>query len=108
MDEPFRALDALTKGVVQEFLLKIFDSTPHTIFFITHDLIEAIFLADNVYVMTSRPGRLKKEISVLLPRPRSLTMLNSPEFLRLKEELTDVVHEEALKAFELGEREAAR
>jgi NitT/TauT family transport system ATP-binding protein len=108
MDEPFRALDALTKGVVQDFLLKIFDTAPHTIFFITHDLIEAIFLADKVCVMTSRPGRVKKMIRVALPRPRSIKLLNSPEFLRLKDELTDAIHEEALKAFELGEREAAR
>ena len=108
MDEPFRALDALTKGVVQDFLLKIFDTEPHTIFFITHDLIEAIFLADKIFVMTSRPGKLKKMIEVGLPRPRSLNLLNSPDFLRLKGELTDAIHEEALKAFEMGEREAAR
>ena len=108
MDEPFRALDALTKSVVQEFLLKIYDNTPHTIFFITHDLLEAIFLADRVYVMTSRPGKVKKVMKVDLARPRSTRLLNSPEFLRLKDELIDAVHEEALKAFELGEREAAR
>ncbi|HEX2654923.1 MAG TPA: ABC transporter ATP-binding protein [Xanthobacteraceae bacterium] len=108
MDEPFRALDAMTKAVVQDFLLKIFDTSPHTIFFITHDLTEAIFLADKVYVMTSRPGRLKKMLSVNLPRPRTLDLVNASEFLRLKDELTDVIHEEAQKAFELGEREAAR
>lgn len=108
MDEPFRALDALTKTVVQDFLLKIYDASPHTIFFITHDLTEAILLGDRVYVMTSRPGRVKKLVAIHLPRPRPTTIVSSVEFLRLKEEVTEAVHEEALKAFELGEREAAR
>ena len=108
MDEPFRALDALTKAVVQDFLLRIYDASPHTIFFITHDLIEAILLADRVYVMTSRPGRVKKMLAVDLPRPRPPSIVSSREFLRLKSEVTEAIHEEALKAFELGEREAAR
>ncbi len=108
MDEPFRALDALTKTVVQDFLLKLYDTQPRTIFFITHDLIEAIFLADKVSVMTTRPGRMKKIMSINLPRPRSNKLLDSPEFLRLKDEVTEAVHEEAVKAFETGEREAAR
>jgi NitT/TauT family transport system ATP-binding protein len=108
MDEPFRALDAMTKAVVQEFLLKIYDATPHTILFITHDLIEAIFLGDKVCAMTSRPGRVKKTMAIDLPRPRTPDLVDAPEFLRLKEELTETVHDEAQKAFELGEREAAR
>jgi NitT/TauT family transport system ATP-binding protein len=108
MDEPFRALDAMTKALVQDFLLKIFDSTPRTTFFITHDLIEAIFLADTVYVMTSRPGRVKKKMKIDLDRPRHPELVDSPEFLSLKDELNEAIHEEALKAFELGEREAAR
>jgi NitT/TauT family transport system ATP-binding protein len=107
MDEPFRALDALTKCIVQDFLLKLYDEEPHTIFFITHDLIEALFLADTVTVMTTRPGRVKKTIRVDLPRPRSMKTLDAPEFLRLKKEVTDAVHEEAVKAFETGEKEAA-
>ncbi len=57
LDEPFRALDALTKSVVQEFLLELYDITPKTIFFITHDIAEAIFLADRIVIMTTRPGR---------------------------------------------------
>jgi NitT/TauT family transport system ATP-binding protein len=107
MDEPFRALDALTKCITQGFLLKLYDQEPHTVFFITHDLIEALFLADTVIVMTTRPGRVKKTVSVNLPRPRSMKTLNGTEFLRLKEEITDAVHEEAVKAFETGEKEAA-
>jgi NitT/TauT family transport system ATP-binding protein len=107
MDEPFRALDAMTKALVQDFLLKIYDTSPRTTFFVTHDLIEAIFLADSVYVMTSRPGRVKKTIEVTLDRPRHPELVDAPEFLRLKDELNETIHEEALKAFVLGEREAA-
>ena len=108
MDEPFRALDAINKSVVQEFLLQLFDSHPHTIFFITHDLREALFLGDRVGVMTTRPGRLKCIVDVGLPRPRSTEILDTPEFLRLKADVTEAVHEEALKAFVAGEREVAR
>lgn len=108
MDEPFRALDALAKSVVQDFLLRLFDTYPHTIFFITHDLREALFLGDRVAVMTTRPGRIKTVVDVGLPRPRSARMLNSAEFLRLKSEITEAVHGEAIKAFKAGEREAAR
>lgn len=108
MDEPFRALDALTKSVVQDFLLRLYDTLSQTIFFITHDLIEALFLGDRVAVMTTRPGRVKKIIDVDLPRPRSTRILDSVDFLRLKAEITEAVHEEAVKAFEMGEREAAR
>jgi NitT/TauT family transport system ATP-binding protein len=108
MDEPFRALDALTKSVVQDFLLRLYDTLPQTIFFITHDLIEALFLGDTVAVMTTRPGRVKKMINVNLPRPRSTRILDSAAFLKLKSEVTDAVHEEAVKAFEMGEKEAAK
>lgn len=108
MDEPFRALDALTKSVVQDFLLRLYDTLPQTIFFITHDLIEALFLGDTVAVMTTRPGRVKKIMNVDLPRPRSTQMLGSAEFLKLKSEVTEAVHEEAVKAFEMGEKEAAK
>lgn len=108
MDEPFRALDALTKSIMHDFLLRLYDADPYTIFFITHDLIEALFLADRVAVMTTRPGTIKTLFAVNLPRPRSYRVLSSPEFLRLKEDLTDAVHGEAVKAFEMGERELAR
>jgi ABC-type nitrate/sulfonate/bicarbonate transport system ATPase subunit len=64
MDEPFRALDALTKSVMHEFLLRLCDSEPYTIFFITHDLIEAIYLGDTVSVMSTRPGRIKCVVDI--------------------------------------------
>jgi len=107
LDEPFRALDALTKSVMHEYLLELYDLSHKTIFFITHDLEEAIFLGDMVVVMTTRPGFVKKLINVDLPRPRNYKMLTSPRFLELKREAVEGVHEEALKAFAAGERELA-
>lgn len=107
MDEPFRALDALTKSVMHEFLLRLYDQEPYTIFFITHDLIEAIYLGDKVIVMSTRPGRIKSVFDVDLPRPRSYKVLASEQFLALKSQVTDAVHEEAVKAFVAGERELA-
>jgi sulfonate transport system ATP-binding protein len=108
MDEPFRALDALTKSVMHEFLLKLYDIEPYTIFFITHDLIEAIYLGDTVSVMSTRPGRIKCVVGIELPRPRSHRLLTSREFLDLKARITEAVHEEAIKAFVAGERELAQ
>ena len=107
LDEPYRAMDTLTKSVMHECLLEIFDLTRKTIFFITHDLEEAIFLADRVVVMTTRPGRIKKVIEVDLPRPRNYRIVSSAQFGRLKQEAIDAIHEEARKAFEAGEREFA-
>ena len=107
LDEPFRALDALTKSVMHEYLLELYDLSRKTVFFITHDLEEAIFLADVVVIMTTRPGRVKKLVTVDLPRPRTYRLLSSPRFLELKRETIEGVHEEALKAFEAGERELA-
>jgi NitT/TauT family transport system ATP-binding protein len=107
MDEPFRALDALTKSVMHEFLLRLYDAEPCTIFFITHDLLEAIYLGDVVSVMTTRPGRIKKIARVDIQRPRSHKVFSSEYFLHLKDEVTAEVHIEAVKAFEAGERELA-
>src|SRR6185312_8244039 len=86
LDEPFRALDALTKSVVQEFLLELFDEVPKTIFFITHDIEEAIFLADTVIVMTTRPGRVLKTITIDVDRPRDHRVLTSERFIQLERE----------------------
>jgi NitT/TauT family transport system ATP-binding protein len=108
MDEPFRALDALTKSVMHEFLLRLYDREPYTIFFITHDLIEAIYLGDTVSVMTTRPGWIKSVVDIELPRPRSHHVFSSRKFLALKAQITEAVHEEAVKAFVAGERELAR
>lgn len=106
-DEPLRALDALTKSVVQERLLEIYDLNPRTCLFITHDLDEAIFLADRVVVMTTRPGMVKKEVRVNLPRPRTHEMLADVQFAEIRKELGELIHEEAKKSFEAGELELA-
>lgn len=107
LDEPFRAMDALTKGVAQEFLLRAYDRLRKTIFFITHDLEEALFLADRVVVMTTRPGRIKQVLNVDFERPRSFRVRASRHYLELKREVFEGVREEAIKAFEAGERELA-
>lgn len=107
LDEPFRAMDTVTKSASHQYLLEIFDVTRKTIFFITHDLEEALFLADKVHVMTSRPGYIKKTLAVDLPRPRHFSMITSEPFLKMKSELVEAVQEEARKAFEAGERELA-
>jgi len=107
LDEPFRAMDTVTKSASHQYLLELYDATGKTIFFITHDLEEAIFLADKVLVMTTRPGYIKKTLQVNLPRPRQYSMLASEEFLAMKAQLVEAVHEEAVKAFEAGEREMA-
>ena len=107
LDEPYRAMDALTKAIMHEALLEMYDRTKVTIFFITHDLDEAIFLGDRVYVLTTRPCSLKKVVDVKIPRPRNYEVLTSEQFRLLVEETKDAVHEEAIKAFQLGERELA-
>jgi NitT/TauT family transport system ATP-binding protein len=107
LDEPFRAMDALTKGVAQEFLLQVYDKVRKTVFFITHDLEEALFLADRVLVMTTRPGRINYVLNIDFERPRTFRMRSSKRYLELKSEVFAAVREEAAKAFEAGERELA-
>ena len=107
LDEPFRALDSMTKGLMHEYLLGVFEMTHKTIFFITHDLEEAVFLADRVYVMTTRPGTFRAVIDVDIPRPRDFRVLATEHFAELKEHITSEVEEETMKAFEAGERELA-
>ena len=80
LDEPFRALDAVAKSVMHEFVLELFDFSPRTMFFITHDLDEAILLADKVIVMTTRPARVKTVIEVGLPRPRSANVTGAARY----------------------------
>ena len=107
LDEPYRAMDSLTKSIMHEALLEVYDRTKVTIFFITHDLEEAIFLGDRVAIMTTRPATIKKIVDVKIPRPRSYETLSSEAFRKLVDETKEAVHEEAIKAFEAGERELA-
>jgi NitT/TauT family transport system ATP-binding protein len=100
MDEPFGALDAQTKIVMQEELLRIFDQTHKTIVFVTHAIEEAILLGDEVIVMTARPGRIKEVITVDLPRPRSLKLVSTKEFGMLFDRAFHLIREEVMKSLE--------
>ncbi|CAM3683574.1 ABC transporter ATP-binding protein [Bordetella sputigena] len=99
LDEPFGALDALTRSMMQRWLLDVWQKHRRTILFITHDVDEALFLGDRVLVMTARPGRVKLEQKVSLPRPRLPDIVTSPEFIELKRTLLAAIEEESLKSF---------
>jgi len=94
MDEPFAALDAQTREILQTELLRIWEQDRKTIVFITHSLDEAIYLSDRVAVMTQRPGRIKDIIDVPLARPRSNEIRNSAEFVALRQRAWDVLKDE--------------
>jgi ABC-type nitrate/sulfonate/bicarbonate transport system ATPase subunit len=94
MDEPFGALDAQTREVMQEELLKIWLAERKTIVFVTHSISESLYLADDVVVMTARPGRIKEIVRVDLPRPRER---GSPEFTAIARHVERLVKEEVLK-----------
>lgn len=107
LDEPFRALDSMTKSLMHEYLLEVYEITRKTIFFVTHDLEEAVFLADRVIIMTTRPGLIKAIIDVDIPRPRDFHVLATAQFMEFKNQAATFIREETLKAFEAGERELA-
>jgi NitT/TauT family transport system ATP-binding protein len=92
MDEPFGALDALTRMIMQELLLDISGRVRTTIVFVTHDIDEALFLADRVVVMSARPGRIVEEIKVPFARPRRTAISVSQEFVELKRRCLDLLH----------------
>jgi len=94
MDEPFGALDAQIRQVMAVELLKIWERDRKTIVFITHDIDEAVFLADRVIVMSASPGRIIDSIKVELPRPRPLTLRNQPEFIAYRERIWDQLEEQ--------------
>jgi NitT/TauT family transport system ATP-binding protein len=98
MDEPFGALDTQTRVVMQEILTNIWQQFRISVLFITHDIEEAIFLSDRIYVMTARPGRIKAEIKVPLPRPRKAGMTETPQFMMLVRELKGLIREESIAA----------
>lgn len=96
MDEPFGALDAQTRVVMQEILTNMWQQFRISVLFITHDIEEAIFLSDKVYVMTARPGRIKAEILVPLARPRTAEMTASAEFTGMVQRLKSLIRAESL------------
>lgn len=94
MDEPFGALDAQTKTEMQELLLSVWKDLRPTVLFVTHDVEEAIFLGHRVGIMSRRPGRIKAELAVPIPPPRSLDVITSPEFVDLKRQVLDLIRAE--------------
>ena len=98
MDEPFGALDAQTRMVMQELLAKISRETKNTILFITHDIDEAILLADRIYVMSRRPGTIREILEVQMSGERSHEMLVTPEFLQMKRKIMDMLWQESQDA----------
>jgi len=94
MDEPFAALDAYTRESMQAELLRIWDATRKTILFVTHQIEEAVFLADRVLVLTARPGTIKLSVNIELGRPRDLTVKRAPEFIRYEETIWQSVRAE--------------
>jgi NitT/TauT family transport system ATP-binding protein len=98
MDEPFGALDAQTRAQMQAHLLEIWRNVDVTILFITHDLDEAIFLADRIVVLKAHPGEIQEIIEVPVPRPRSLAQVNTPEFLATRRRLDELIHPHDLNA----------
>ncbi len=106
MDEPFGALDAQTREIMQELLLAVWEKTHKTVLFVTHDIEEAVLLSDRIYVMTARPGRIKAEVAVALPRPREAGVADTPEFIALRKQVTGLIREETLRV--LGEERGGR
>ena len=98
MDEPFGALDNQTRVLMQELLLGIWEAERKTVMFVTHDIDEAIFMANRVAVFSARPGRIKTELAVDLPHPRHYTIKTSPEFMDLKARLTEEIRAESMAA----------
>jgi ABC-type nitrate/sulfonate/bicarbonate transport system ATPase subunit len=98
LDEPFGALDHQARELMQELLLEIWEADRKTVLFVTHDIDEAVFLANRVLVMSARPGRIKAEVPVPLPHPREWTVKTTPEFAALKGRLMAEIREEVRKA----------
>ncbi|MEO7404827.1 MAG: ABC transporter ATP-binding protein [Burkholderiales bacterium] len=102
LDEPFGALDHQTRALMQELLLGVWEADRKTVLFVTHDIDEAIFMANRVAVMSARPGRIKCDLAIDLPHPRHYTVKTAPEFSRYKAELTEQIREESIKTVALG------
>ncbi|OQQ35519.1 ABC transporter ATP-binding protein [Prescottella equi] len=104
LDEPFGALDSLTRTEMQTWLQDVWQQYRWTVLMITHDVREAVFLSDRVIVLSARPATVRREVVVDLPRPRELPIVTSPEFAAAERELIEVLHEESRRA--LAEQEA--
>ena len=100
MDEPFRGLDAMSRELMQEFFVRLFEENRRTNIFVTSEIDEAIFLADRLVVLSNRPTSVRKIIDIKLPRPRELNVLSSTEAYKYKRDAMELLHEEALKNFD--------
>lgn len=100
MDEPFAALDAQTRHMMQELLLDIWKETQTTVIFVTHDIEEAVFLADDVLVMGVQPGRIKEKISINLPRPRHIDDMMTTDFIAFSRRVFESIRVETMKSME--------
>lgn len=105
MDEPFGALDSLTRSVMQDFLLELWEADRKTVLLVTHDIDEAIYLADRTIVMTGQPGRVHEVVTIDLPRPRHFDMHSDARFIELRDAVRNVVRQEAAKSATLLEAE---
>lgn len=94
MDEPFGALDSQTRLQMQQLLLQVWGNSKKTVVFVTHDIDEAILLADRIYVMGARPGRIKEILDVPIERPRNLDVVMEPEFIRMKRHILGLLHDD--------------
>jgi NitT/TauT family transport system ATP-binding protein len=101
MDEPFRGLDAMSRGLMQEFFLRLFEENRRTNLYVTSEIEEAIFLADRLVVLSNRPARLRAVIDIDLPRPRHYQVMSSPEAFEYKREAMEILHQEAMRSFRL-------
>jgi NitT/TauT family transport system ATP-binding protein len=100
MDEPFGALDAQTRSVMQDNLLELRERIDATVVFVTHDIDEAILLADRVLIMSAGPGRILRDLGVNLPRPRSNAIMLDPAYTALKKDCLDLIRTEGRRAFD--------
>jgi NitT/TauT family transport system ATP-binding protein len=108
LDEPFRGLDDMSRALMQKYFSDIFEETRRTTLFITTDIDEAIFLADQVVIMENIPTRVSKLIQVDLPRPRDREeVMTSRQFYEIKQEALEVLHQEAMKSFHAGNKAVA-
>ena len=102
LDEPFGALDAQTRSLMQELLLSVWERHHRTVLFVTHDVDEAVFMADRIVVISRRPGRILKDLTITLPRPRTYDVLVTSDFMAVKRDVLRLVRQEAMAVAGMG------
>ena len=102
MDEPFRGLDAMSRSLMQEFFLELFEENKKTNIFVTSEIDEAIFLADNLVILSNKPTSVQTVIKIDLPRPRNYKMLTSAKAFKYRKQAMDLLHGEAMKSFAIS------